>query len=104
MKMREKFLIILLLMILAITTFAGTWHQTNNPRLLKLESMKDFEFNFEKLSNSPDVVLNAPPTDTYWPTYLNGVANRWQTGSNKAISKKDLLSKDKSEPPCKAGS
>jgi hypothetical protein len=55
---------------------AGGWNGRNNPKKMQ-EPGDAFEFQFDKLPTEKSL-SNKPWTDTYWPTYKRGLADRWQ--------------------------
>ncbi|MBF0299562.1 MAG: hypothetical protein HQK51_12630 [Oligoflexia bacterium] len=71
---------------------AGGWHQSNDPERMKLPGMDNFEFNIDKLMKKKSNVLDVPPSDGYWATYLGGVSRRIldESFSDKAIKESDL--------------
>ena len=68
------------------------WNEENNPALLK----NKYEIRFEKLPLSAEL-SRKPWTDTYWPSYLGGLANRWNAPEEsdafkyKPETRKDVL-------------
>jgi hypothetical protein len=63
---------------LGVLVTAELWNRDNNPANFE----KDYEYNLNTLPASGS--LNVMPwTDSYWPSYLGGIAYRWHSQGNK---------------------